>query len=326
MQMKTVQVLLLVLLSSFLALAGSSARSQTFPNRPITILVPFTPGGATDVVMRLIGQKMSESTGQTVLIDNRPGGAGTVATMAVKNAAPDGYTVLFGHAGTHAVNPSIGKLQYDPVSDFRPITNIMALPHVLVVPASSPAKTVKELVELGKSRPEGLSYASQGVATGGHIVGEMFKASTGIKLVHVPYRGGAPAIADAVAGRVDLLFTSYISAGAMIRDGKLRAIGFASAQRSQLLPDVPTLAQAGYPGVELDFWFGMFAPANTPDPVLRVLNAEFVKAARTPEVLKLVNEQAALVVAGPADEFDILVKKDIVRLGTIMKEAGAKLE
>jgi len=291
------------------------------------MVVPFTPGASTDVIMRLVGQKVSESTGQPFIVDNRPGGGGTVGAMLVKQAAPDGYTLLFGHAGTHAINPAMStKLAYDPVTDFQPVTNLMSFASVLVVPTDSPVKNVAELVALANSKPDGLSYASQGVGSGGHLLGEMFRAKTVTKMVHGPYRGGAPAIVDTVAGRVDFLFASYITAAPFIREGRLRVLGFTSTRRSNQLPDVPTMAETGFQGVELDYWFGVFAPAGTPNTIVRKLNDEFLKAARTPEVTNAISGQAAELVTGTPEAFAELVKSEGGRLGKIIKEVGATME
>ena len=212
-----------IALTGTLIAAAAVAQAQTFPNRAITMVVPFAAGGLTDAVMRMVGQKVSENTGQPFVIENKPTGAGTVGALQVKQAPPDGYTLFFGHSGTHAVNPAImSKVPYDAVKDFQPITNLITAPNLLVVPASSPARTVKELVELAKTKPGGLSYASQGIGTAGHVNGELFRHATQSNMTHVPYRGGAPAAVDTAAGRVDLLFTSYLTIRAMLEDGRVR--------------------------------------------------------------------------------------------------------
>ena len=196
---------------------ATSAQADEYPSRTITLIVPFPPGGSSDIVMRLLAQKVAESLKQTIVIDNRPGGAGNVAAMAIKNAPPDGYLLMMGHTGTHAINPALySDLKFDPVKDFQPITALISFNNILVVPEASPAKSVAELVALAKSKPDGLSYGSQGVGTGGHLLGELFAKQTGVKLVHVPYRGIAPAVTDTVAGRMDMLFASYVSTGGHI--------------------------------------------------------------------------------------------------------------
>jgi tripartite-type tricarboxylate transporter receptor subunit TctC len=316
-----------VLSAAFPFLVMASLHAQEFPSRPIVMVVPFTPGASTDVIMRLVGQKVSESTGQPFVVDNRSGGGGTVGAALVKEAAPNGYTLFFGHAGTHAINPAMmSKLPYDPVKDFRPITNFMSFASVLVVPKDSPARSVADLVALAKSKPEGLTYASQGVGSGGHLLGEMFRSKANINLLHVPYRGGAPAIQDTVAGRADLLFASYITAGPFVRDGRLRMLAFTSDHRSSLLAGVPTMAEAGYPGVELDYWFGIFAPVATPDAIVLRLSEEFRKAAEQPAVVEAVRGQAAELVTGTPEAFAELVKSDGERLRRVIKEIGAKID
>lgn len=310
-----------------LMVAATVAQAQTFPNRPITMVVPFAAGGLTDAVMRMVGQKVSENTGQPFVIENKPTGSGTVGALQVKQAAPDGYTLFFGHSGTHAVNPAImSKVPYDPVKDFQPITNLITAPNILVVPASSPARTVKELVELAKTKPDGLNYASQGIGTAGHVNGELFRHATQSNMTHVPYRGGAPAAVDTAAGRVDLLFTSYLTIRAMLADGRVRPLAITSAKRSPLLPDVPTVGEAGYPGVELDGWYGVLAPAGTPQAVVRKLNEEFVKAMHSPQVASYVAEQGTTLVASTPEAFAAVIEQDAVRLGNLMREAGAKLD
>lgn len=302
-------------------------QAQPFPVKAVTIVVPFPPGGSSDTAMRLIGRKVAESVGQPVVIENKPGAGGVVGAVAVKNAAPDGYTLYMGHVGTHAVNVTLyPKLEYDPVRDFRPITPFMSFPSVLVVPAASPAKNVAELVAYAKAKPGGLSFASQGHGTAGHLLGEMLKSETGAPLVHIPMKGAAPAVAEVVAGRADLLFSSYISAGPFIRDGRLRMLAIASKTRSKVLPDVPTLLELGIAGVEFEQWFGVFAPAATPDPVIQRLNEEIVKAATSPEVTQMLNSQAAEVLTSSAEEFKKMIAADTARLAKTVRALGAKVD
>jgi tripartite-type tricarboxylate transporter receptor subunit TctC len=257
-------------------------------------------------------------------VDNRAGGGGTAGGIVVKNAAPDGYTLLFGNAGTHAINPSVTKdFPYDPVNDFESVTSLLSFASLLMVPADSPAKTLAELVSLARTKPGGLTYASQGVGSAGHLIAEMFRAKLGVSMVHVPYKGGAPAIVDTIAGRVDFLFASYLTAGAYLRDKRLRALGYTSSKRSPVLPSIPTMAEAGVSGVELDYWFGVFAPKKTSGAILQKLNQEFRKAAHHPDVVKAISTQAADVVTGSPEEFAELVKADGERLGTIMRNASS---
>ena len=246
-----------------LVLTPPAAAQDSYPSRAITVIVPFPPGGSSDVVMRIVAQKASETLRQPIIIDNHPGAAGNVAAMLIKHAVPDGYLLMLGHTGTHAINASLyTNLAFDPVKDFQPIVPLIAFNNILMVPKDIPAKSVADLVALAKSKPEGLSYGSQGVGTGGHLLGELLAKHAGVKLVHVPYRGIAPAVTDAIAGRVDMLFSSYISAASHIESGELRMLAIAGSHRHPHIPDVPTMAEAGFPDVQMQQWFGLFAPAG----------------------------------------------------------------
>lgn len=310
-----------------LTTATAIAHCENYPSRPIRLVVPFPPGGVADPVARMIGDKVSRNLGQSVIVDNRPGGAGIIAAEIVKQAPADGYTLLMGHAGTHAVNPSLyPNLPYDPVKDFQPITLMMSTSHVLVVPLESPAKSVSELAALAKSKPEGLTFASQSVGTGGHLLGEMFKVRTGTNLQHVPYKGSAPALADLMAGRVDLFFDAVITSAPQIKAGRIRALATASKRRPPILPQVPTMTEAGYPGIELDFWFALFAPAGTPPDIVHKLNEEFAKALHSPEVSARFIEQGLDIITGTPEELAALIRADTERFGKVVKEAGVKVE
>ncbi len=307
--------------------AVAHAQADDYPARPITILVPFAPGGSSDVVMRLLSKHVSESLKQTIIIDNRPGGAGNVAALAVKNAPKDGYLLMLGHTGSHAINATLyPDLKFDPAKDFTAIAPLVTFNNFLNVPAGSPAKSVKQLVALAKSKPEGLTYASQGVGTGGHLLGVLLAKHSGTQLVHVPYRGVAPAVTDTVAGRVDMMFLSYLTAGPHVESGKLRMLAVAGAKRHPVFPDTPTMAEAGFPGVEMEQWFGLFGPAGLPEPVVRKLNQEFVKALHSDEIKNTLLPQGSLVIPGPPAELAAIVARDIVRLGQVVKESGAKPE
>jgi tripartite-type tricarboxylate transporter receptor subunit TctC len=314
------------LLAACLA-APAVAKAQAFPSKPITIIVPFPPGGVTDPVARTVGQRMSESIKQAVIVDNKPGASGIIAAEFVKKAPADGYTVLFGFTGSHSVNPSLyAKLPYDPVKDFQPVTTLISTRHVLVVPADSPAKSVADLVALSKSKPGGLTFASQGIGAGGHLLGEMFKAQTGANLSHVPYKGSAPALQDVLAGRVDLFFDAVVTALPLIRDGRLRALAVATDERLKLLPDVPTMAQAGFPGIEGDQWFGMLVPAGTPEPVVRRLNEEFTKAVRSPDIAASFAERGLDVFTTTPDQFAAMMRADAAKFGKVVKDAGVRAD
>jgi tripartite-type tricarboxylate transporter receptor subunit TctC len=312
---------------ALLLIASTPARAQAddYPSRPITLIVPFAPGGSSDVVMRLVSKRVSESLKQTIVIDNRPGGAGNVAAVAVKNAPKDGYTLMMGHTGTHAINATLyPDLKFDPVKDFSPISPLISFNNVLIVNAESAAKSAKALVALAKTKPDGLTYASQGVGTGGHLLGVILAKQAGIKLVHVPYRGVAPAVTDMVAGRVDLMFSSYVTAGPHIESGKLRMLAIAGEKRHPKLPELPTMREAGFPGVEMEQWFGLFGPAGMPEPVVRKLNAAFVDALKSDEVQNTLLPQGSIIIPGTPQELGAIVARDIVRLGQVVKDSGAK--
>jgi tripartite-type tricarboxylate transporter receptor subunit TctC len=306
---------------------AASVPAQSFPVRPITIIVPFPPGGVTDPVARAVAAKIQESTGQPVVVDNRPGAGGVVAAEIAKRAPADGYTVFFSNFATHAVNVTLyNKLPYDPVRDFQPLTKIIATQSMLVVPVDSPAKTPADLVAMAKSKPNGLTFASQGIGAGGHLQGEMFKKMTGAPLTHVPYKGSGPALQDMLAGRVDLFFDAFIPAGPHTRDGKLRALAVTSKTRSKLYPDLPTMEELGFKGMELDAWFGMFVPAGTSQPVVRKLHEEFVKAIRSPDLTKRFTDLGLDIVTNTPEEFAAQIVSDITRLGQVVRDAGAKVD
>jgi tripartite-type tricarboxylate transporter receptor subunit TctC len=305
----------------------SKAVEEGYPSRPITILVPFPPGGSSDIVMRIASQKASEVLKQLITVENRPGGAGNLAAVTIKNAPPDGYLLMMGHTGTHAINPTLySNLNFDPLKDFEPVAPLIAFNNVLLVPEGSPAKSVKELVALAKSKPQGLTYGSQGIGTGGHLLGVLLAKHTPIKLLHVPYRGIAPAVIDAVAGRVDFIFSSYLSSAGYIESAKLRMLAIAGNARHPRIPDIPTMPEAGYPDVQMQQWFGLFAPARTPRPIVEKLNAAFVSALNSEDVKRKVLPQVAFVIPGTPEDLAKMVKRDVVRLGQVVRDSGARVE
>ncbi len=316
--------LLAALVAVVVVAAATTAWTDNYPSRPITIIVPFPPGGSSDIVMRLVAQRVAEDTGHTFVIDNRPGAAGNVAALAIKNAPPDGYLLMMGHTGTHAINPTLyTDLKYDPVKDYEPITGLLTFNNILVVPGASSARSVADLVELAKKKPEGLTYGSQGVGTGGHLLGVLLAKQAGVKLVHVPYRGVAPAVTDTVAGRMDFMFSSYLSAAGHIEGGRLRMMAIAGEERHPSIADVPTMPQAGYSDVHMEQWFGLFAPAKTPKAIIEKLNADFVKALQSKEVKDKVLPQVAFVTPSTPGDLGAQVLRDIMRLGQVVRESGA---
>ena len=301
------------------------AQAQSYPAKPITVIGPFPPGASSDIMMRIVAQKFAENVGQTMILDNRPGGGGATAAVAVKNAAPDGYTLMQVNLGSHAANTVlVDNLPYDPIRDFRPIGLMWIFPSVLAVPAASPAKSVSDLVALARAKPGGLNYGSQGVGSGGHILGAMFKSASGAPMVHVPFKGSAQAVIDLVAGRLDFLFSAYASASGQVRDGRLRLLATTSQTRLAPLPEVPTMAEAGYGGVDLDTWFGMAAPAGTPDAVVQKMQAELEKVVRSPDVIAKMADQGIQAASSSSAAFGALIARDIGRLGALVKELGAR--
>ncbi len=302
------------------------AQSDGYPSRPITIIVPFPPGGSSDVITRLVAQKLGENLKTTIVIDNRGGGGGVPAALAMKQIAPDGYTLFLSNNGLFAIMPALTDIRFDPVKDFQPITPICMFPSVLVVPDGLPARNVKELVELARSKPGGLNFASQGVGSGGHVLGEMLRMQTGAPFVHVPYRGAGPAVIDLVTGSVDLLFSSYASAISQVQAGKLRVLGWTAPKRSPALPDVPTMAEAGYPGVELVVWHGIMAPLGTPPEIVKKLSEEFAKAAHAPDVVQKAAAQGVEMSTMSPEAFGKLIAGDFDQLGKVIRDAGIKMQ
>ena len=319
-----------IILAAFLAansIAVTDAAAELLSSRPISIVIPFTPGASSDTLQRLVAKKVTENTGQTIVVESRPGGGGAVGASAVKVASPDGHTLFQANAGSHAANPALyGTLSYDPIKDFRPITLMWSFPQLLAVPLDSPAKSVSELVALAATKPGGLSFASQGTGAGGHLLGEMLKARTGANMVHVPYRGAGPAALDLAAGRVDFFFVSYSSVLPFLQAGKVRLLGVTSPKRLPVLPDVPTMREVGFAGIELDAWFGLVAPAGTPDAVIGKLNAAFVQAVRDPGVVQQIIDQGAEAVTNTPTEFAAFIASETERLAKIVKSVGVKGE
>src|ERR1043166_2496685 len=312
-----------------MALAGAIAASaqDSYPSRTITVVVPFPPGGSSGVVTRAVSAKVAEALKQTVVIENRPGGGGVVAAVAIKQALPDGYTLLLANNGLFAVTPAITTdVRFDPVHDYQPVTPLVLFPSVLIVPAASPAKTIKELIDYGRSKPSGLSYASQGLGSGGQVMGELLRLKTGLSMTHVPYRGAGPAVQDVAAGNVDMLFTSYISAAGQIQAGKTRVIAFTAPKRSPILPNVPTTAEQGFAGIEMDVWHGIVGPKGMPAAIVKRLNEAFVKAAQAPDIVQMMQAQASDVFVTTPEEFSKLIKSDFERLGKAARDAGIKAQ
>jgi tripartite-type tricarboxylate transporter receptor subunit TctC len=310
-----------------ISLASHDAGAELLSSRAINVVIPFTPGASSDTFQRLVAKKVSDNTGQSIIVESRPGGGGAVGAVVVKRALPDGYTLFQANSGTHAANVTLyPTLPYDAVKDFAPITLMWSFPQLLAVPADSGITSVAELAAFAKRKPGGLSYGSQGNGSGGHLLGALFARNVGVPMVHVPYRGAGPAALDVATGRLDFLFVSYASALPHYQSGKVRFLAVSSAKRLTALPKVPTMAEAGFPGMELDTWFGLLAPAGTPEPVIDKLNGAFVQAVHAPDVVKQMEEQGAEAVTNTPQEFAAYIAKDIKRFGEIVTSLGIKGE
>jgi tripartite-type tricarboxylate transporter receptor subunit TctC len=298
-----------------------------FPDRTVKIVVPFDAGGSIDTVARALAQRLNDKWNVPVIVENRPGAGNTIGANAVAKAAPDGYTLLYANTSI-STNPSLFKsLPYDTLRDLAPVTYLSPSPNVLLVQKTLGVTTLKDLLALAKSRQDKpLSYASVGKGSAHHFCMELLKSEAGIPLLHVPYRGVAPAATDMVAGRLDMMFFSYITAKPHVDNGTLRMLAIAGAKRHPVIPDVPTMAEAGFPGVEMDQWFGLFAPAGTPPAVVEKLNAEFVKALESDEVQNVLRPQGAIIIPGKPEVLAAMIARDVVRLGQVVRESGAKPE
>jgi len=308
-------------------LAAAASHAQTYPEKPVTIVIPFAPGGGSDGVMRVVAAKMTESLKQQVLVDPRPGAAGRIAAEIVKSSRPDGYTLLLGSSGTHTINQSLyAKLPYDPVKDFEPLGLVFSFAHVLVVPADSPARSIEDLANIAKNKTGGVTFASASVGTGSHLLGEMMKTKPGGNFVHVAYKGSAPALQDLLTGRVDMMFDSVGTSLPYIKAGKLRALAVTSRQRSKLLPDVRTMAELGFANLEMEYWSGLFAPAGTPAPVVKKLNEAIIQAVADPQVLTTLTPLGWDMVSSTPSELAATIRSDSARLGKVVKDSGATVD
>ncbi|MCJ0763886.1 Bug family tripartite tricarboxylate transporter substrate binding protein [Variovorax terrae] len=310
--------------------SGQTALAQSWPSKPIRLVVPFTPGGSTDILARTIGQKLSEAWGQPVLIDNVPGAGGSIGADKVAKAAPDGYTLLMGHIGTLAVTPSIyPHLPYDPVKSFAPVAWVARVPNVLVVHPSVPAHSVKELVALARQQPGRLNFGSGGNGSAAHIATEYLKLQSQTFMVHVPYRGTAPAVNDLIAGQLQLMFTGAPAVMPFVKSGQLRALAVSSPKRLPGLPDLPTVAESGLPalaGFEADQWYGVVAPAGTPREVVAKLNAQINASLNSPEIRARLLAEGAEATPNPPEVFGQLIVREIARWQPVVKAGRVRPE
>ncbi|MBM3385902.1 MAG: tripartite tricarboxylate transporter substrate binding protein [Betaproteobacteria bacterium] len=307
------------------ALAAGSALAQ-YPNRPIKLIVPFPPAGATDIVGRIVAQKLGERLGQSVVVENKPGAGGSIGSDIVAKSAPDGHTLLMATSSTHSIGPSLQKLPYDPIRDFAAITHVANVPNVLVLSPALPAKDVKEFVALAKSRPGQLNFASSGVGTIVHLNGELFKMIAGIDLLHVPYKGTALAIPDVANGNIAMLFDSLASVMPHVRSNKVRPIAVNAPARSQLLPEVPTFAEIGMTEYDTYTWFGMFAPAGTPAAALARVQADVVASLAAPDLRERFAQVGAEPVGSTPQQFTERMLADTAKWARVIKAANVRLQ
>ena len=307
-------------------LAWLPAQAQDYPSKPIRMIVPFAAGGILDIVTRAVGDRLSGSLGQPIVVDNRGGAGGSIGTEIASRAAPDGYTLLTGHIGTHAINPSVyPKLGYDPVKDFAPITLAAKFPLGLFVHPSVPAQSVRELIALAKAKPGAINFASAGSGGPTHMAGEMLKAMAHVDIVHVPYKGNAAALNDLLGGRVQIFFSNLVTALPHARAGRLRALAVSTAKRSQLAPQLPTVAESGVPGYDLTNWVGMFAPADTPRPIVMRLNRDMGAILNAADLKDRFRVQGLDLVSTTPEAFGAFIRSELAKWRRVVKESGAKV-
>jgi tripartite-type tricarboxylate transporter receptor subunit TctC len=315
-----------LVLSTITALAFASALAQSYPAKPIRILVGFPPGGSTDIVARVVGQKLGETLGTPVVIDNRPGASATLAMQAAARAAPDGYTLVMGHLGTLAVNPALfQKLSYDPIRDFAPISLVANVPAMLVVHPSLPARSVKQLIAIAKARPGELNYGSSGAGGTPHLAVEYFKLLSGVDIVQVPYKGAGPMTTDLIGGQISMTITGIPALLPHVKTGRLRALAVSTSKRLAVLPDLPTIAEAALPGYEATTWYGLLAPAGTPKELIARLNDAIVRSIKQPEVAERLAGEGADVVFNSPEEFAAYIRSEIARWEKVIRRAGITL-
>jgi len=319
-----------ILLRAALALAcalGASAHAQPWPSKPIRYIVPFAPGGTTDILGRMVAAGLSSSLGQPVVVENKPGQAGSIGAAELARSAPDGYTIGGGTISSHAINATLyPKLPYDPLKDFAPITMLATLPNMLIVHPSLNVASVSELVALLKANPNKYSFGSAGNGTSQHISGELFKIITGTQMQHIPYKGSGPMIPDLIAGTIQLSFENITTAYPQVKGGKLKALAVTSSKRSFVAPEVPTMAEAGLAGYDISSWQAMYAPAGTPRDIVTRLHAETAKALRSPENQKKLSDLGLDAGGMAPEELAALMRTEIPRLGKVVRESGAKVD
>jgi tripartite-type tricarboxylate transporter receptor subunit TctC len=322
------RAILLTCVAAALAPSGTASAQAVgvYPNKPIRFIVGFPPGGATEFIARLVGQKLTQSMGQQVIVDNRPGAAGNLGIELAARAAPDGYTLLL-VAPNITISPSLyKKLAYDPVRDFAPVARVAAVPMVIVTPGNLPAPTLKDFIALAKAKPGALNYASSGVGTSLHLAAELFKLQAGVNLVHVAYKGSSLAMNDVISGQVHTLFIGIPAPAPHIKTGRLRGLAVIAPQRSATLPDVPTAAEAGMPNLEVTTWYGIFAPAGTPRAIVTKLNDEINQAMQAADVKEKLAAQSTDAIVGTPEAFGAYVKNEIAKWSDVVRRAGIRAD
>ena len=311
-----------------LMLGCVSASAQSYPAKPIRFVVPYPPGGSVDIAARALGQKLTEAWGQPVVVDNRAGAGGNIGADLVAKSPADGYTLLMGAVATHAINPTLyGKLPYDPVKDFTPVALVVQVPNILVLNPSVPAKSVKELIELARAKPGALNFGSGSTGSTGHLAGELFNTMAGVKMVHIPYKGAAPAMADLLSGQVQLMFDNLANALPNVKAGRLRALAVTTLARSPAVPDLPTVAESGLPGFDLTTWFGVMVPAGTPPDIVAKLNAEIVRALNSNDMRERLEKMGAEPPTNNTPEhFAAFIRTEAAKYAKVVRDSGAKVE
>ena len=314
----------------FTALAvvfSCNVAAQPYPAKPIRFVVPYPAGGPLDTVARLLGQKVSESTKQPVIVDNKPGAGGNIGADAVAKASADGYTILMGAVATHAINPTLySSIPYDAIKDFVPVTQVASAPNVLVVNPAVPASSVREFIAYAKANPGKLNFGSGSTGSAGHLAGELFKTMAGVDMTHVPYKGAAPAMTDLIGGQIQLMFDNLASSLAQVRAGKIKALAVTTAKRSALAPELPTIAESGLPGFDISTWFGIFVPAGTPRDVVERLHGEFTKALAMPDIREKMLVLGAEPVASRPEEFAAYIRAEADKYTRVIRASGAKAD
>jgi tripartite-type tricarboxylate transporter receptor subunit TctC len=314
-------------LGALFACVALGAFAQGYPNHAIKLVVPFPAAGTTDILARAAAQKLTEALGQSVVVDNRPGAGGNIGSDLVAKSPPDGYTLLMGTVGTHAINPSLySKMPYDHVKDFVPIVLVAGVPNVLVVNPALPVNSVADLIKLAKEKPGSINFASSGSGTSIHLSGELFKTMAGVDMTHVPYKGSAPALTDLMGGQVQIMFDNLPSSLQQIKAGKLRAIAVTSLTRAPALPNVPTISESGLPGFEASSWFGVLAPAGTPAPVVARINTEINKWLQSADAREKLLAQGAEAAGGSPEQFAAFIRSETEKWAKVVKASGAKVD